>query len=142
MRGVRHIVAGIAVLLIVAMLAAALAWWWRRWSATRLPHVPAIDIEALFIDSTQVTVTFSAGKERVTWTTTADDRNRVRSPLREESLDNMLMRYRELLFTPSRWDAMTAPDWDRVPQPIRTIAYRQMAAYWAGFYDVGGRYDL
>jgi hypothetical protein len=137
------------------MLAAALAWWWRRWSATRLPHVPAIDIEALFIDSTQVTVTFSAGKERVTWTTTADDRsvtlwrvmhladwNRVRSPLREESLDNMLMRYRELLFTPSRWDAMTAPDWDRVPQPIRTIAYRQMAAYWAGFYDVGGRYDL
>jgi hypothetical protein len=37
---------------------------------------------------------------------------------------------------------MTADDWDRVPQPIRTIAYRQMVAYWAGYDDVGGRYDV
>lgn len=34
---------------------------------------------------------------------------------------------------------MKAADWDRVPQPIRTVAYRQMAAYWAGFYQLVDR---
>ena len=37
---------------------------------------------------------------------------------------------------------MHARDWDLVPQPMRTVAYRQMVAYWAGYYDVGGRYGL
>ena len=143
--------------LVVTALAAVLAWWWQRWSATALPTVRAIDISALFTDSTPVTVTFAAGRERVRWNTTADevrrsvtlwrrmhlaDWNRVPAKLREESLENMLMRYDELLFTPTKWDTMTAHDWDWVPQPIRTIAYRQMAAYWAGFYDVGGAYEL
>ena len=153
----RHIVVAVAAVLLIAVLAGGLAWRWRRWSATPLPHVPAIDISALFTDATPVTVTFPAGRQRVTWNTTADEVrrsvtlwrrmhlanwNRVPTALREEALDNMLARYRELLFTPSRWDAMTPHDWDRVPQPIRTVAYRQMAAYWAGFYDVGERYDL
>jgi hypothetical protein len=35
---------------------------------------------------------------------------------------------------------MDAHDWDRVPQPIRTIAYRHMVAYWAGYYRVGRQY--
>ena len=43
---------------------------------------------------------------------------------------------------PRQWDAMDAHDWDLVPQPMRTVAYRQMVAYWAGHYDVGGRYGL
>src|SRR5687767_7689357 len=152
----RRIVAAVAAGLLVTVLAAGLAWWWQRWSATALPYVPAVDLSALFTDSTPVTVTFPAGGERVTWNTTADevrrsvtlwrrmhlaDWNRVPVGLREEGLDNMLMRYRELLFAPTRWDAMTAHDWDWVPQPIRTIAYRQMAAYWAGFHDVGRAYE-
>jgi hypothetical protein len=40
------------------------------------------------------------------------------------------------------WDSIDAEDWDRVPQPMRTLAYRQMVAYWAGYYDVGAQYEL
>ena len=54
----------------------------------------------------------------------------------------MLSRYRDVLMSPRAWDAMGAPDWDLVPQPMRTIAYRQMVAYWAGYCDVGGGYGL
>jgi hypothetical protein len=43
---------------------------------------------------------------------------------------------------PRTWDAMDTHDWDRVPQPMRTIAYRQMVAYWAGYYRVGRKYEL
>lgn len=43
---------------------------------------------------------------------------------------------------PRVWDGMDAEDWDQVPQPMRTLAYRQMVAYWAGYYDVGARYKL
>jgi hypothetical protein len=54
----------------------------------------------------------------------------------------MLNRYRSLLMNPRVWDGMQADDWDRVPQPMRTLAYRQMVAYWAGYYDVGEKYGL
>ena len=43
---------------------------------------------------------------------------------------------------PRVWDTMTVHDWDEVPQPVRTLAYRQMVAYWTGFYDVGHRYGI
>jgi hypothetical protein len=43
---------------------------------------------------------------------------------------------------PDKWDAMSAADWDDVPQPMRTLAYRQMMAYWAGYYDVGRVYGI
>lgn len=40
------------------------------------------------------------------------------------------------MMTPRVWDVMHAHHWDVVPQPIRMLAYRQMVAYWAGYYDV------
>ena len=153
----RVISACVALLVIILVLGGGIGWFWQRWWVTNLPSVAAVDISALFRDATPVTVTFPAGRERVRSHATSDevrrsvtlwrrmhlaDWNNVPEQLREESLDNMLARYRELLFTPGRWDAMTAHDWDWVPQPIRTVAYRQMVAYWTGFYDVGAPYEL
>jgi hypothetical protein len=153
----RAVIVG-AVMLVTAVGAGGPGrWWWQRWSTISLPTVPSVDISALFIDSTPVTITFPAGSERVTWNTTADgvrrsvtlwrrmhlaDWNGVPADLRDDALDNMIARYRHVLFAPAEWDRMTPHDWDWIPQPIRTISYRQMAAYWAGFYDVGGSYDL
>jgi hypothetical protein len=155
--GTRRAVAVGGTLLLMTVVAAGLTSWWQDWSTFALPRVPALDISILFVDATPVTVTFPAGNQSMIWEATADevrhsvtlwrrmhlaDWNRVPQELREEALDNMLARYRPLLFTPSEWDLMTAHDWDWVPQPIRTISYRQMVAYWAGFYHVGRPYDL
>jgi len=104
-----------------------------------------------------VMVTFSAADELIRWRTTTDEVrhdvllwrrmhlvnwNEVHDPLRQQALDNMLNRYRGILMNPTAWDRMDEHDWDLVPQPMRTIAYRQMVAYWSGYYDVGARYDL
>jgi hypothetical protein len=142
-------------LLVLAFGCAASYGWLHRWSAVDLPSVRSIDPFAGFIDTTPVTLTLAAGGERAVWRTTADDVRRnpslwlwlhvadwngVPEPLRSESLDRMLLRYRNVLLNPRAWDRMQPDDWDAVPQPMRTIAYRQMVAYWSGFYDLGGRY--
>jgi hypothetical protein len=122
------------------------------------PRLPAARPVDLYVtEHTAVTMTFILGGHSVPWHTTDDDLrgnpalwramhladwNTAPTPLREQGLDNLLARHRDMLFQPRSWDTVQASDWDLVPQPIRTVAYRQMVAYWSGYYDVGGRYGL
>jgi hypothetical protein len=131
-------------------------WWWRTYvDPGRSPHVATLDLYNRIADLTPITLTVAG--ERAPWHTTVDqlrrsrplwqmmelsDWNPVPAMLRDEILERILLHYRSVLMNPRVWDSMTAADWDEVPQPIRTVAYRQMVAYWAGFYDVGGRHGL
>ena len=127
----------------------------QRWLTVSAPPLPSVDFVAALSDDTVVAATITVDLHRIEWPTTADDLrtnitlwrsmhvadwNRIPEPILEQSLDNMIRRYRRLVATPSVWDAMTAADWDLVPQPIRTLAYRNMMAYWSGYYHVGGAY--
>ena len=142
--------------LVIGGAASSYAWLQHQVRAS-IPHVSAIDVFAALVDATPITVTISLAADRVEQPTTVDevlrnltlwrsmhlaDWNDVPEPLRHRALDNMFARHRNILMNPRQWDAMDASDWDLVPQPMRTVAYREMVAYWAGYYDVGGRYEL
>ncbi len=131
--------------------------WLDRALTTVMPSVPAPDMVGLFFDGTPIAITFTIAGQPLEWRTTAGDVlsnltlwrrlhlaewNQVPAPLRRQGLDNMLRRYRPTLMSPDRWDGMSPADWDDVPQPMRTLAYRQMMAYWAGYYEVGRAYEL
>jgi hypothetical protein len=156
----RHVRVALLVLTaaVLFVTAAIVAVRWVQWrTATSNPAVAPIDVAALFIDSTPVTITIAAGGPYVERHTTADelrrsrplwrlmhlaDWNLVQEPLRHEALDRMFETYHGILLNPQAWDRMSTADWDAVPQPMRTVAYRQMVAYWAGYYHLGARYEL
>jgi hypothetical protein len=157
-RGVRpwRVLAGVVVLLAFVGSVIGGRLWLQRHAPT-LPRVAPLDLLAAYVDNSPVVVTFTAGTERVSLTTTADDVRRnvtlwrrmdlsnwndVPAPLRQQALDRMIARYRAVVWEPQVWDRMDEFAWDAVPQPIRTLAFREMVAYWAGYYDVGGQYEL
>lgn len=128
-----------------------------RRQAAVLPFVPPVDPSVVLVEPVRLTVTVFAAGELAEWPTTAEEIghsrvlwrrmhlvnwNGVPEPLRSESLEHMLHSYRGILMNPRAWDAMGPEDWDLVPQPMRTVAYRQMMAYWSGFYGVGQTYEL
>jgi len=122
-----------------------------------MPSVPPLDVYRLLVDSTPVVTTVYAGGEYAPWSTTVHglrtdvslwrrmhlaNWNTVPTELRAQGLDALLASYRHVFANPRAWDGMAVHDWDNVPQPVRTVAYRQMVAYWTGFYDIGRRYGL
>jgi hypothetical protein len=146
-----------AVAVLVFTAAAGGRWWWRtQVDPGPQPIVASLDWYARIADLTPITVTVG-GAQNAPWQTTVDELQRnhwiwrlmhlenwntVPALLREDVLTRMLAQYRQVLMNPRAWDRMTVSDWDEVPQPIRTVAYRQMTAFWAGFYDVGAPYAL
>lgn len=141
-------------------IAAAAVWAQRELherTDTVAPAVAPISVYHLFIDDRPVPLTVTAAWTRVPHVATRDavlrdptlwvrmhvaDWDIVPSPLREQALDAMLVRFQPLLTTPALWDRMTADDWDAVPQPVRAFAFRHMLQYWIGYYHVGRAHGL
>jgi len=129
----------------------------QSWIDVPLPTVASLNVYAALVDSTPLVVTVYANGEYAPWTTTAHairtdvamwrrmhlvNWNAVPVELRADGLDALLASYSSVLTNPQVWDRMTVRDWDLVPQPIRTVAYRQMIAYWTGFYGIARSHGL
>jgi hypothetical protein len=121
------------------------------------PRVAPLDLSNVMYAPATITVPVAAGFEFAPWRTSEAELlsnaflwrrmhlaewNAVPNRLREQALERMFLRYRATLFAPSVWDTMDAADWDRIPQPMRIVAFKQMVAYWAGYYGVGVEYGL
>jgi hypothetical protein len=141
----------------VGILVASGYLWVRASLETALPYVAPLNIYALSVDSTPISLTVYAGGEYAAWRSTVhairtdaalwrrmhlENWNSVPPDLRAQGLDALLEANRSVMANPRLWDTMTVHEWDLVPQPVRTLAYRQMVAYWTGFYDVGHRYGI
>jgi hypothetical protein len=111
-------------LVFVGSATAAHVWVQNRSPITH-PQAMSINPYTVLVDATPVTVTIAAGSDRVEWHTTADDVrlnpalwrrmhlanwNTVPELLRQEALDHMSVRYREILLNPRAWDAMSPAD--------------------------------
>lgn len=149
----------VAVVVTAALIALAVAGE-RQWRASVIASIPVPPTPAagLFDDPVPIEIMVSAGiGQRAPWRTTEaelresvelwkrmhlEDWDGVPPLLQLEGLDGLLLRYRGILNNPAAWDRMDAFDWDDVPQPVRTVAFRRMVAYWAGFYDVGATFGL
>lgn len=122
-----------------------------------LPAITPIHPLSVFVDDAPVQLTITAGVEKVEIVATHDavrsdatlwrrmdirDWNTVPLPLRTEGLDAMLARFSPLVLDPGAWDRLQAIDWDPVPQPVRALAFRHMAEYWTGYYQVGAEYGV
>lgn len=119
----RHIrlplVVGVTVLLGLAGGSAAGVRWMRRSLETTAPPVRSIDVPALFVDATPVTIVHPAAGGSERWLVTADDIrlnatlwsrmhladwNSVPSGLLEEGLERLLVRNQRFLMSPHVWD--------------------------------------
>ena len=123
-----------------------------------LPAVAPLDVFATLFDLTPVPLTITADWQKVPMAAPAyllisdqtlglkmhfEDWNTIPAGLRRSGLTAMVSRYDAVVTGgPRLWKRMTAEDWDRVPQPIRAMAFVRMARYWSRHDDAGREYGV
>ena len=128
-------------------LAGGLTWMHAALETTP-PIVQSLDILNLWVDGAPVTVVYVVYGQQVPWSTTADNLRSNRTLWHHMHLAEWNSVPEALRCEGLESDARTAPRpadesaclghhaaarWDRVPQPMRTLAYRQMIAFWSGY---------